>query len=99
MRQALIAFLPWYVLAAGALLAALRPMSSLGAVLMLHGALLAAIALASWGWIARRRYQIAIGWGALFPIGTAIYFWLAARALVRLRRGRGVTWKGRTLSE
>jgi glycosyltransferase involved in cell wall biosynthesis len=99
MRQALIAFLPWYVLAAGALLAVLRPMSSLGAVLMLHGALLAAIALASWGWIARRRYQIAIGWGALFPIGTAIYFWLAARALVRLRRGRGVTWKGRTLSE
>jgi cellulose synthase/poly-beta-1,6-N-acetylglucosamine synthase-like glycosyltransferase len=98
MRQALIAFLPWYVLAAGALLAAHQPMSSLGLVLMLHGALLAAIALACWGWMARRRYRVAMGWGALFPAGTAIYFWLAARALVRQRRGRAVTWKGRTSS-
>jgi cellulose synthase/poly-beta-1,6-N-acetylglucosamine synthase-like glycosyltransferase len=95
MRLALAAFLPWYLLAAGALLAAARPGSTLPAALMLHGALLAPIALASWGWMARRRYRLAAVWGAALPLGTAIYFWLAARALMRLRRGRGVMWKGR----
>jgi chlorobactene glucosyltransferase len=96
LRQALVAFLPWYLLAAGVLLAAARPASPVGGALMLRGALLAAFALACWGWLTRRRYRIAAGWGALFPLGTAIYFWLAARSLLWLRRGRGVTWKGRT---
>jgi chlorobactene glucosyltransferase len=96
MRQALVAWLPWYLLVIGALLAARRPAAPLGIVFMLHGALLAILALASWGWLTRRRYRIPGAWGALFPIGTAIYFWLAARALLRLRSGRGVTWKGRT---
>jgi hypothetical protein len=96
MRQALSAFLPLHLLLAGGLLAALRPESAFGAVLMLHGAALALLALACWGWLARRRYRLAPWWGVLFPIGTAIYFWLAARALLRLRSGRGVTWKGRT---
>ncbi|HJZ48334.1 MAG TPA: glycosyltransferase [Roseiflexaceae bacterium] len=96
MRQALIAFLPLYVLVAGGLLAAARPGASIGAVLLLHGVLIAALSLGCWGLIARMRYRIAPWWGALFPIGTAIYFWLAARALLRLRSGRGVIWKGRS---
>jgi hypothetical protein len=58
--------------------------------------LLTVITMVGWGWLARHRYGLAARWGALFPIGTAIYFWLAARALLRLRTGRGVTWKGRT---
>jgi chlorobactene glucosyltransferase len=95
-RQALAAFLPWYLLAAGGLLAAVWPMSSIGILLALHGALLALAGMACWGWIARRRYRVAPLWGALFPIGLAIYFGLAARALLRLRLGRGVVWKGRT---
>jgi len=95
-RLALAAFLPFYLLPAGALLVLARPDAAIGAVLMLHGALLAALALACWGWLAHRRYRIAPWWGALFPIGLAIYFWLAARALLRLRSGRGVIWKGRT---
>ena len=95
-RLALVAFLPWYLLLAGALLALARRGAAIGAVLLLHGALLAALALACWCWITRRRYRIAPWWGALFPFGLAIYFWLAARALLRLRRGRGVMWKGRT---
>ncbi|MEO7909006.1 MAG: glycosyltransferase family A protein [Roseiflexaceae bacterium] len=95
-RMALVAFLPWYVLLAGGLLALARPDAVIGVVLLLHGALLAALALICWGWLAHRRYRIARCWGVLFPIGLAIYFWLAARALLRLRSGRGVIWKGRT---
>ncbi len=95
-RLALMAFLPGYLLLAGAWLALARPGAAIGVVLLLHGALLAVLALVCWGWLARRRYRIAPWWGALFPIGLAIYFWLAARALLRLRSGRGVMWKGRT---
>jgi GT2 family glycosyltransferase len=95
-RLALVAFLPWYLLLAGAVLALARPDALIGVVLMLHGALLALLALGCWGWLARRRYRLAPWWGALFPIGVAIYFWLAAHALLRLRSGRGVVWKGRT---
>jgi chlorobactene glucosyltransferase len=94
-RLALVAFLPCYLLLAGAVLALARPGSVIGAVLLLHGALLAALALVCWGWLARRRYPLALWWGALFPLGLAIYFWLAARALLRLRSGRGLVWKGR----
>jgi chlorobactene glucosyltransferase len=95
-RQALVAFLPVYLLGAGALLALAMPGAPAGAVLLAHGAALAVVAVLCWGWIAWRRYRVAPWWGALFPLGTAIYFWLAARALLRLRTGRGVTWKGRT---
>jgi hypothetical protein len=74
------------------------PGAPIGAVLMLHGALLAVLELVCWGWLARRRYRIAPWWGALFPLGMAIYFWLAARALLRLRSGHGIMWKGRTFT-
>jgi hypothetical protein len=97
MRLALVSFLPLYLLLAGGLLAA-RYSAPIGAVLLLHGALLAALSLACWGAIARMRYRIAPWWGALLPIGVALYFWLAARSLLRLRSGRGVTWKGRTFT-
>jgi chlorobactene glucosyltransferase len=95
-RMALVALLPWYLLLAGAVFALARPDAVIGAVLILHGVLLAALALVCWGWLARRHYRLAPWWGALFPIGVAIYFWLAASALLRLRSGRGVVWKGRT---
>jgi cellulose synthase/poly-beta-1,6-N-acetylglucosamine synthase-like glycosyltransferase len=95
-RQALLTFVPWYLLAAGAALIATRPEALLGGVVLAHGAVLAALVLGTWGWLARRRYRLAPWWGALFPLGTAIYFGLAARALMRLRTGRGVVWKGRT---
>jgi chlorobactene glucosyltransferase len=94
-RLALVAFLPCYLLLAGAVLALAWPGALIGAVLLLHGVLLAVLALMCWGWLARRRYRLAPWWGALFPLGLAIYFWLAARALLRLRSGRGVVWKGR----
>lgn len=95
-RLALVAFLPGYLLLIGALFVLAQPGALVGGVLLLHGALLGLLALLCWGWLARQRYRIAPWWGALFPIGLGIYFWLAARALLRLRSGRGVTWKGRT---
>jgi chlorobactene glucosyltransferase len=94
-RQALVAFLPIYLLVIGGALALARPSAPIGGVLIAHGAALAIVGLGCWGWLARRRYRAAVWWGAFFPLGTAIYFWLAARALVRLRTGRGVVWKGR----
>jgi hypothetical protein len=95
-RQALIAFLPVYLLGVGALVALAMPAAPLAGALLAAGAALAVVALLCWGWIAWHRYRVAPWWGALLPLGTAIYFWLAARALLRLRAGRGVTWKGRT---
>jgi glycosyltransferase involved in cell wall biosynthesis len=95
LRQALVAFTPWYLLAAGAVLALVRPGAVFGGVVLAHGAGLLLVALACWGWLYARRYRLAPGWGALFPLGTAIYFGLAAWGLLRLRTGRGVVWKGR----
>ena len=92
----MVAFLPAYLLAAGALLALAMPAAPLAGALLAAGAALGVVALLCWGWIAWHRYRVAPWWGALFPLGTAIYFCLAARALLRLRAGRGVTWKGRT---
>jgi len=95
-RQALLALTPWYLLGAGALLRLVHPQLAIGDVLATHGAALLLVALICWGWLYARRYRLAAGWGALFPLGTAIYFGLAAWGLQRLRSGRGVTWKGRT---
>ncbi len=62
---------------------------------LICGLLLGTLALISWGILARWRYRIHPAWGLLFPIGTAIYFGLATRAMVRVRSGQGVVWKGR----
>jgi glycosyltransferase involved in cell wall biosynthesis len=95
-RQSLIAFAPWYMLIGAGLLWAGQPVSSM--VLLLHGAMLALLTLSCSAWITRRRYQIGGAWGLLYPLGLAIYFGLALRALVHVRGGRGVVWKGRRLA-
>jgi chlorobactene glucosyltransferase len=89
-RQALIAFLPAVLLLTGALNHGDESVS-----LLLHGAILAALTLTSYAWLAHHRYRVAAGWVLLYPLGLAIYFGLAGAALVRLRAGRGVAWKGR----
>jgi hypothetical protein len=96
LRHALTAFTPWYLIGAGAVLIWARPGAALGTALLAHGAGLLLLALVVWGWLYARRYRLAPWWGALFPLGTAIYFGLAAWGLLRLRSGRGVRWKGRT---
>jgi glycosyltransferase involved in cell wall biosynthesis len=97
-RQMLIAFLPWQLVLAGLLLAGAQSSAPAATLILLHGALLAALTLACFGWLIQRRFRIAPLWGLVYPLGLAIYFGLSARALVRIRRGRGVVWKGRTFS-
>jgi chlorobactene glucosyltransferase len=97
-RQMLIAFLPWQLVLAGLLLAGAQSHTPLATIILLHAALLGALTLACCGWLIKRRFRIAPLWGIAYPLGLAIYFGLSARALVRIWRGRGVVWKGRTFS-
>lgn len=93
LRQAAIAFVPLQLLAGAAVARAqgsawAPALLGLGAALLLVGA-------ASAGWLARQRYRISALWGLAYPLGLAIYFGLTATALLRLRLGFGVRWKGR----
>ena len=90
LRQSIAAFMPWYLLGLGALLG-----GTAGVVVLAHGAGLLLLQLWCWGWLAVRRDRAPAWRGALLPLGTAIYFGLAAWGLLRLRSGRGVVWKGR----
>src|SRR5262249_50753902 len=100
-RQAPIAFLPVALLLAGGVGrygGGGRPGGRPGgSPLQVAGAALAGITLASYAWLARRRYRLGVGWGLLYPLGLAIYFGLAGVGFIRLRTGRGVVWKGRVL--
>ena len=100
-RQALIAFLPLALLLAGVMSeynAGGRPGGRPGgSPLQVAGAALAGVTLASYAWLARRRYRLGVGWGLLYPIGLAVYFGLAGVGFIRLRAGRGVVWKGRVV--
>jgi chlorobactene glucosyltransferase len=93
-RQALIAFLPLALLVA-VYVAGVYGGRPSGPPLPAAGAALAGVALASYAWLAWRRYRLGVGWGLLYPLGLAVYFGLAGVAFIRLRTGRGVVWKGR----
>jgi GT2 family glycosyltransferase len=97
-RLMLMAVLPLDLLAAGAGLTAARSGGWLGPALLAAGALLLAVSWLCWGVAVRHRHRIGAAWGALLPLGAAAYFWLAATALVRLKSGRGVRWKGRVFT-
>jgi hypothetical protein len=94
-RQALIAFLAFALLFGSR--SGGQAGSPLQVALALYGVALAAITLATYAWLAWRRYRLGAGWGMLYPLGLAIYFGLAGVAFVRLATGRGVVWKGRAL--
>lgn len=94
LRQGIMALLPLDLLAVGAALSVFQPQSLEGGIVALHGLLLLLVALVCRGWLAYRRFRVGALWGALFPIGTLLYFWVAIRAVVQLR-GKGVVWKGR----
>jgi chlorobactene glucosyltransferase len=97
-RQALIAFLPFALLVAGLGAQVGDPAwSPIQVALVVQGLTLAAITLATYAWLATRRYCLGAGWGLLYPLGLAIYFGLAGVAFLRLATGRGVVWKGRIL--
>ncbi|HWQ11668.1 MAG TPA: glycosyltransferase family A protein [Roseiflexaceae bacterium] len=98
-RQGLMAALPLDMLAAGLWLSLAAPGSATGRWLALAGGLLLAFGACCWGLAVQRRHRASAAWGALLPLGTALYFWLAARALLRLRGGQGVMWKGRVFPQ
>lgn len=93
-RQALLAFGPLILLAAGLLLAVLgRPESS---ALLICGAGLLLLTFSYWGYVVHRLHGLSPIWALLYPFGTLCYFMLAGQAFWSILRGQGVTWKGRS---
>ncbi|MBV9791173.1 MAG: glycosyltransferase [Chloroflexi bacterium] len=95
-RQALLAFGPLTLIAAGLLLAVLgRPESG---ALLICGLGLLILTLSYWGYVVRRLHGLSPIWALLYPFGTLCYFLLAGQAFLSILRGQGVTWKGRSYS-
>ena len=92
-RQALLACGPGTLLAVGAWRGCHgRPH---GREVVAWGLLWWALTTGYWGYMLRQVYRLHPLWALLYPVGTVCYFALAGGAWVRLRWGRGVTWKGR----
>jgi GT2 family glycosyltransferase len=89
LRQAVLAWAPLDALLAGFALG--QP----GAALVVAGSLMLAFSMLVWGRTLSRRLGIAPWWALTLPLGTLLYFLIAARAWLHLRTGRGLTWKGR----
>ncbi|HEY1013201.1 MAG TPA: hypothetical protein VGE07_10890, partial [Herpetosiphonaceae bacterium] len=54
------------------------------------------VAAVAWSRFMRRLYGQPAWTGALFPLGLLAYMAIAAGAALRIWRGQGVRWKGRT---
>ncbi|HMO56814.1 MAG TPA: glycosyltransferase family 2 protein [Roseiflexaceae bacterium] len=98
LRFMLMALLPWYSAVAGVVAIQSGADAAIGQVLLVLALLLMLIGSICQGIIARVRHRISIAWGVFFPLGLAIYFGLTLAAYLRVRRGRGVRWKGRVLT-
>ena len=99
LRQALIAFAPFYLIGSSITIDFLHYDTPISAVLLIYGMITAILVGICSAWLVRHRYRIAGIWGGLYPLGLAIYFGLAGRALLRLRRRQGVIWKGRVIHD
>lgn len=95
LRLGLMATMPWNMLIASQVLPLIGGDQLLAEALVFAGIALLLIGAICWGVTIRYRFRISPLWGALYPLGTAIYFGLAAQALYQLRSGKGVQWKGR----
>ena len=93
-RQALLAFGPLTLIAAGLLLAALGRSES--SALLICGLGLLILTLSYWGYVVQRLHGLSPIWALLYPFGTLCYFLLAGQAFLSILRGQGVTWKGRS---
>ncbi len=89
-RQLTLALTPWVLLGA-----ATATRTADRRWLLANALYAACVNIIFWCWYVRRVHRIAAAWGALVPAGVVGYFALAGRAWLRLRRGQGVTWKGR----
>lgn len=95
LRLGLMAVMPWNMLIAGQTLPLLGGDPALAQALTLAGVALFMIGALCWGVVVHHRFRISPFWGALYGPGTAVYFTLAAQALLQIRSGKGVEWKGR----
>lgn len=93
LRQAFLAWLPLDMLVLAAL--ARRP-AERGWLALAAGCLLAA-QIRVWAWAMHRHFGL--GWreALLMPAGTLLYFLLASYAMLRLRLGLTMRWKGRAV--
>lgn len=93
MRQA---FLAWWPL--DLLLLAFRPdsLAQRRPLLFVAGCLFTT-QFSIWTWAMRRHFGLSWREALLMPAGTLLYFLMAARAMLRLRLGKGLLWRGRAL--
>ncbi|MBC8160823.1 MAG: glycosyltransferase [Roseiflexaceae bacterium] len=96
-RQSLVAY-GWLYLVAGGVALWLIQGAPIGLAILAHGLALLAITIGVTGWLFQRRYRVSPLLALGYPFGLALYYALALRGLVRVQSGRGVVWKGRTLS-
>ena len=92
LRMLLLAWLPFDLLLAGVLVG-----GATGGKLLLAGVLLWAVMAAVSSWMVQWRFRLGSAWGILLPVGMLAYFGISVWAMVQLRRGKGLFWKGRVL--
>lgn len=66
-----------------------------GRTIVTLGVLAQTCGLLYWGWRYRELYALHPLHALLWPVGLSAYLAIATRAMWRVRRGHGVTWKGR----
>lgn len=98
LRQGLMTVMPWIMLVASQALPLIGGDPAQAQALMLAGVALLIISVLCWGTVVHYRFRISPLWGALYGPGTAVYFALAAQALLQIRSGKGVEWKGRVFT-
>jgi chlorobactene glucosyltransferase len=94
LRQLALAFGPLWLLGAGAALLLGGAGAAAWATIAL-GALALGAALALWGALYRRLYDLSPLHAPVWPLGLLAYLLIAMRGIWRVRSGRGVQWKGR----
>lgn len=92
-RQALLAFTPPTLIAAGLWLRGYD--RDAGSEILAWGLGLWSMTTVHWGYELQRQNRLNPLWAVLYPLGLLAYFTLAGWAWLTLRFGKGVTWKGR----
>jgi glycosyltransferase involved in cell wall biosynthesis len=95
LRLGLMVAMPWSMLIAGRALPLIGGDPALAQALALAGVALCIVSAVCWGAAIRYRFRISPLWSILYGPGTAVYFGLAAQAMLQIRSGKGVEWKGR----
>lgn len=95
LRQFFLALAPLWLLAAGLVLLATTE-GEQGWSVLFHALLVLVVALYTWARPLWQLYRLPWWYAFLWSFGLHCYGLIAVHALWRIRRGRGVNWKGRT---